>query len=150
MFLVPVSRNPAELLRSWDRLFDDSLFDRFSAPARGDTNAADATRSPALEVTEAERSYTVKLDLPGVNKDDVKIAIDGRRVSVEATTARQEEKKDGDRVIYSERSLASYARSFTLPVDVDQTESAAKMDNGVLTLTLAKRGPSAAKPLRIS
>ena len=150
MFLVPVSRNPAELSRSWDRLFDDSLFDRVFAPARAEGSAAPGTRSPALEVTEAERSYTVKLDLPGMGKDDVKIAIDGRRVTVEASTSRNEEKKDGDRVVYSERSVASFARSFSLPVEVDQAESAAKMDNGVLTLTLAKRGTSAAKQLSVS
>ncbi len=150
MFLVPVSRNPAELSRSWDRLFDDSLFDRFFAPTRSDSGEAQGLRSPALEVTEAERSYTVKLDLPGVNKDDVKIAIDGRRVTVEATSSRKEERKDGDRVVYSERSAASFARSFTLPMEVDQTESTAKMDNGLLTLTLVKRGAPAAKQLRVS
>ena len=150
MFLVPVSRNPAELSRSWDRLFDDSLFDRFFAPSRAEGGTAQGTRSPALDVTEAERTYTVKLDLPGMGKDDVKIAIDGRRVTVEASTSRNEEKKDGDRVVYSERSVASFARSFTLPVEVDQAESAARMDNGVLTLNLAKRGASAAKQLTVS
>ena len=44
------------------------------------------------------------------------------------------------RVLYAERSVASYARSFTLPVEVDQAESSAKMEHGVLTLQLAKRG----------
>lgn len=148
MFLVPMTRNSADLARSFDRLFDDGLFDRFFSPARADTG--DVARSPALDVTETDAGYTVKLDLPGVSKDDVKIAIDGRRINVEATTRRNEEKKDGERVVYSERSMSSYARSFTLPAEVDQAESSAKIEHGVLTLQLAKRGASKAAQLTVS
>lgn len=144
MFLVPLTRHSADLARSFDRLFDESLF---GAPSRGE---APATRSPALDVAETERSYTVKLDLPGAAKDDVKIAIEGRRVTVEATTVRSDEKKDGERVLYAERSVASYARSFTLPVEVDQAESSAKMEHGVLTLQLAKRGATKATQLTVN
>lgn len=149
MFLVPLTRSSQDLARSFDRLFDDSVLDRFFNTGRADTTAP-GQRSPALDVAETERSYTVKVDLPGIAKDDVKIAIDGRRVSIEAQTERSEEKKDGERVIYTERSSASYARSFTLPSEVDQAESSAKMDNGVLTLTLAKRGASKATQLTVS
>lgn len=137
MFLVPVSRNANELSRSIDRLFDDSLIDRFFAPTqRGEGVGA---RSPALDVSESDRAYTVKVELPGITKDDVKITIDGRRVNVEAQVSKNEEKKEGDRVVYSERSMASYARSFTLPAEVDQAESDARMEHGVLTLTLVKK-----------
>lgn len=146
MFLVPMTRQSADLARSLDRLFDDDLFGRLFSPARGEGNG---TRSPALDVTESEKAYTVKLDLPGVAKDDVKIAIDGRRVTVEASTQKVEEKKEGDRVVYSERSSASYARSFTLPQEIDQAASAAKMEHGVLTLTLAKRGALQAAQLTV-
>ena len=89
MFLVPLTRHSTDLARSFDRLFDESLF---GVPSRAD---APATRSPALDVAETERTYTVRLDLPGVAKEDVKIAIEGRRITVEATTAQASEKKDG-------------------------------------------------------
>ena len=144
MFLVPMTRHSADWARSFDRLFDERLF---SAAQRAD---APATRSPALDVAETEQGYTVKLDLPGVAKDDVKIAIEGRRVSVEAASTRRSEEKDGERLLYSERPLASYARSFTLPVDVDQAESSAKMDHGVLTLQLAKRSAGKASQLSVN
>ena len=144
MFLVPMTRQSADLARSFDRLFDESLF---GAPSRAE---APATRSPALDVAETERTYTVKLDLPGAAKEDVKISIEGRRVTVEATTVRNDEKKDGERVLYAERSVASYARSFTLPVEVDQAESSAKMEHGVLTLQLAKRGATKASQLTVN
>ena len=145
MFLVPLSRNASDLARSFDRLFDDS-FDRFFAPAAQASNL----RSPALDVSESDRAYTVKLDLPGVTKEDVKIAIDGRRVSIEAQTRKEEEKKDGDRVVYRERSLASYARSFSMAADIDQAESTAKLENGVLTLSLTKRGTPAAARITVN
>lgn len=148
MFLVPVSRTSANLGRSLDRLFDDSFFDRvFGVAPQGDSTGA---RSPTLDVTESDRAYTVHLDMPGVTKDDVKIAIDGRRVSVEARSQRSDEKKDGERVVYRERSVSNYARSFTLPQDIDQTESQAKLDNGVLTLTLTKRRAATASHLTVN
>ena len=144
MFLVPMTRNASELARSFDRLFDDG-FDRFLSPS-----APGAQRSPALDVAESDRAYTVKLDLPGVAKEDVKVAIDGRRVSVEAQARKDEEKKEGDRIVYRERSLASYARSFTVAAEIDQAESGAKLENGVLTLTLAKRGAPASAQITVS
>lgn len=145
MFLVPLTRNASDLARSFDRLFDDG-FERFFAPvAQGSQQ-----RSPALDVAESDRAYTVKLDLPGVAKEDVKVSIDGRRVSIEASARKDEEKKEGDRIVYRERSLASYARSFSVAADIDQAESGAKLENGVLTLTLAKRGAPASAQITVA
>ena len=80
----------------------------------------------------------------------MKIAIDGRRVNVEAAAQKPDEKKDGERVVYRERSVSSYSRSFTLPQDIDQSESQAKLDSGVLTLTLTKRRAASAAHLAVN
>ena len=147
MFLVPMSRESRELSRRFDRLFDDG-FERFFgavAPTEGAT-----PRSPALDVTESERDYSVKLDMPGVAKEDIKVTIDGRNVSVQAQSQHKEEKKEGDRVVWRERSLTSYARTFALPVEVDPVESGAKLENGVLTLTLPKRNSPARAHIKIA
>lgn len=136
MFVVPMTRH-SQLARRFDRLFDDS-FERFCAPS-----TQGHQRSPALDVVEADRSYTVRLDLPGVAKEDVKVAIDGRRVSIEASARQEDEKKDGERVVYRERSQASFARGFKVAAELDQAESTAKLENGVLTLTLVKRNAAA-------
>jgi HSP20 family protein len=143
MFLVPMSRESRQL----SRLFDDS-FERFFNPTA--TGEGVASRSPALDVAETDRAYTVKLEVPGVNKEDVKVAVEGRQVTVQAQSQHSEEKKDGERVVYRERSLASYARTFTLPQEVDQAESVAKLEQGVLTLTLPKRGARGAAQLTVS
>ena len=143
MFLVPVTRSTSDLARSFDRVFDDN-FDRFF----GGTTAA--LRAPALDVAETERGYKVAIDLPGVAKEDVKITIEGRQVNVSAQGQKEETRKDGERVIYRERSASSFARAFTLPEEVDQESSTAKLDNGVLTLTLAKKRVAAARQLTIN
>ncbi len=57
---------------------------------------------------------------------------------------------EGDRVVYRERSVASYARSFTLPQDVNEAESNAKLENGVLTLTLEKKQATPAARITVS
>ena len=128
MFIVPVTRESRQL----SRLFDDTL-ERFFGPVAATENSG--TRSPALDVAESDRAYTVKLEMPGVTKEDVKVSIEGRQVSVQAST----ERKEGDRVVYRERAVTSYARSFSLPLEVDQAEAGAKLEHGVLTLTLPKR-----------
>ena len=128
-------------------MFDDTLDRFFGTAASADTVAA---RSPALDVAETERSYTVKMDLPGVNKDDVKVSVEGRQVSVQAQVQRGEEKKDAERVVYRERTAARYARSFTLPVEVDLAEANARLEQGVLTLTLPKRNVRASAQLTVN
>lgn len=132
MFFVPVSRD----LRQRTHLFDSLP----SAPSR----------SPALDVAETDLGYTVKLEMPGVAKDDIKVSVEGRKVSLQAQSATSDEKKDGERVLYRERTAASYSRSFTLPVEVDQAESGAKLEHGVLTLTLPKRHVRAAAQITVN
>jgi HSP20 family protein len=100
-------------------------------------------------VPRSDKAYTVKLEMPGVGKEDVHVSVDGRRVTVQAETKKEEEKKEGDRVVYRERSVSSYSRSFSLPSEVDEGASAAKLENVVLTLTLNKRAAPAAKKLTV-
>ncbi len=132
MFFVPVSRE--------------------SRPLAHLLGAADtaAPRSPALDVAETDAGYTVKLEMPGVAKDDIKVSVDGRKVSLQAHSQRSDQKSDGERVLYRERSATRYARSFTLPVEVDQSESGAKLEDGVLTLTLPKRHVRAAAQITVN
>jgi len=150
MFIVPVSRRSTARAQHFDRLFDNAFDHLFAQPA------ADAApvRRPAIDVSESERGYVVTLDVPGVTREDVKVSIDGRRVSIvaeaavapaateaPAADAAAEAARPAERVILRERAAASFARSFTLQSEIDQAASQAKLDNGVLTLTLAKRDP---------
>ncbi len=157
MFIVPVSRQATPSARAYDRLFDDALERLFSQPRPAAASDAAQVRRPALDVTESDRQFVVVLDVPGVSRGDVKVSIDGRRVSIvaearkPATTPIDGEQaaarapESTERFVVRERATASFARSFTLASDIDQSQSQARLDNGVLTLTLAKRHASAAQ-----
>ena len=140
MYIVPFTRDAREA-RTLSRVLDRN-FERFLAAAVSDDRD---TRKPALDVVESNKAYTVKLDMPGVSKEDVKVSVDGRQVSVQAKNEKTDERAEGEQLVYRERSNISYARSFTLATEVDQAEAGAKLENGVLTLTLPKRGASAAQ-----
>ncbi len=140
MFVFPTATHraaPVTLSRAIDHLFNDRAL-------------ADEPRVPALDVTESDTAYTLSFDLPGLSKDQLKVTVQGRRVSLEASAAATNEAKEGERVIYRERSAVHYARTVSLPAEVDQATSTAKFENGVLTLTLAKRVPTGATQISIN
>ena len=128
---------PVALSRAIDHLFSDSRL-------------AEELRVPALDVAESDTAYTLSFDLPGLAKDQLKVTVQGRRVSIEAKPTAPAEPKEGERVLYRERGTAHYARTVSLPAEVDQSTSSAKFENGVLTLTLAKRVPTGATQISIN
>ena len=73
------------------------------------------------------------------NPNDVKITVDRQRVTIEAEVSREASRKEGDAVIHTERVVRNYARSFELAQEVDDSRAEAKMENGVLLLTLPKK-----------
>lgn len=135
MFIVPFARESRHLSR---------LFDAFDAVD------SSAPRAPALDVAESDNAYTVKLDMPGVAKEDVKVSVDGKQVTVQAEAQSSDERKEGDRLVYRERAVTRYARRFALPVELEQAEANAKLEHGVLTLTLPKRGARSAAQITIN
>ena len=152
MFVLPLARpvqrtSAPQFSRFIDRLFDES-FDRAAA-------APVQSRTPALDVSETDAGYSVAFEVPGVTREQLKVTVEGRRVSIETvdvtTDAPADQPKDAaPRVLYRERSAARYARTVSLPAEVDQASSSAKFENGVLTLTLAKKVPTGALQISIS
>ncbi|MCY7315409.1 MAG: Hsp20/alpha crystallin family protein [Rubrivivax sp.] len=133
---------------SFERLFGTVATGTANGPANGQDGVA--APSPALRVAETPKAHTVTLEVPGVAKEDVKVSVDGRQVTVQAQGQRHPERKDGERVLHRERPAASYARTFALPAEVDQTDANAKLDNGVLTLTLRKRSARSAAQITVN
>ena len=62
----------------------------------------------------------MRAEVPGVNKDDIHVTIDGNQVTIAAEVKRESEQKEGERVLRSERYFGSVYRSFVLPVEIDQ------------------------------
>lgn len=102
-----------------------------------------------LDVEEADNAYMVKADLPGVKKEDIKIAVEGNRVSISAECKREKEEKDNGNVVRSERYFGQQHRSFTLPAEVDDSKAEASYSDGVLTLNLPKRAGTGSKQIQV-
>jgi HSP20 family protein len=103
-----------------------------------------------LDVTESDKAYSVRADIPGVNKDDITVDINGNQVSISAEMKKAKEEKKGENVVYSERYEGKAFRSFTLDSDVDPAAASAKYTDGVLELTLPKKPDGSGKRLAIS
>ena len=86
----------------------------------------------------------VRADIPGVKKEDIKVDVNGNVVSISAEVKeeKEQEQKEGARVIRSERYYGSLSRSFSLGQDVDDKAANAKYTDGVLELTLPKKAGS--------
>ena len=159
MFVLPIAR-PAhrvaspQFSRFIDRLFDES----FARAAPAASAHATATRTPALDVSETDAGYSVSFEVPGVTREQLKVSVEGRRVSldtVDETTAVADSPADqpkpaAPRVLHRERSSTRYARSVSLPSEVDAGRTTAKFENGVLTLTLAKKVPTGATRISVN
>jgi HSP20 family protein len=131
---------------SFDRLFDNVLEDFFAAPK---TPASNDSVTPRTHVSEDDQTYIVEAEIPGVTKENVKISVEGNVVTLEAEVKRQVEQKDGDNVTHTERTVRKFARRFTLAKDVDDTQSVAKLENGILTLTLPKKAELRPKQITV-
>ena len=92
-----------------------------------------------IDVSEDEKAYTVHAEIPGVNKEDIQVGVDGNQVSISAEIKNVSEVKEGSRVLRSERYFGSVSRAFSLAQDVDASTVSAKYANGVLELVLPKR-----------
>lgn len=111
--------------------------------------SSDGVVSPRLNVSETDQHFEVQAELPGVNKEDVKVAVEHQRVTIEAEAKRETEQRQGENVLYTERSASKFMRSFVLPAEVDEASAQARMENGVLTLTLPKKQGAAATRIAI-
>jgi HSP20 family protein len=125
------------------------LFEQFGMQPFG--RGGQSMPSIRMDVSETPEAYMVKADIPGMKKEDIKVSIEGNQVSISAESRSEKEEKEGETVVRSERSYGRQSRSFTLGSEIDDAKANARYENGVLELTLPKRGSgSGAKQLPIS
>ena len=147
----------ADALDSMSRLEDN--FNRMlgqvksSAPDMTDFfgGADDFDFMPTVDLEETGGGYVVKVDLPGIDKDKINIAVSNDLLTIQGV--RQSESKTNDDkngVFKQERSYGSFARSLRLPGPVDDANIQADYKNGVLTIKLPKLASPAAEPKKIA
>lgn len=128
------------LSREMERLFEDF----FGSPREGTTLAE---WTPAADIKEEEGAFRVKVDLPGIKKDDVNIEVSENRLAISGERRfEQEEKRDDYHFV--ERGYGRFHRAFTLPGTVDADKIDAAYKDGVLEVVLPKK--EEVKPKRVT
>lgn len=122
----------ARELLSWDPFFGNRPMTAFA---------------PAFEVKETSDAFIVKADLPGVAEQDLDISVHNNVLTISGSR-QAEERREGESYALYERQFGSFTRGFSLPDMADGERIEAKLDNGVLTLSIAKK--SEAKPKKIA
>jgi len=129
-FWNPWSEETMSLQRAFDRLFGESAL-----PAQA--NARAATFNPTCDVEETESHYLFSFDVPGVNKNDLKVELVENQLIVSGERKSEHtEKKPAHRL--SERFYGSFQRIFTLPAAASAERVEASYDNGVLRIAIPK------------
>lgn len=127
---------PSDVLniqREINRMFDGF----FRSGWNEDTNLAPAIWSPATDITEDAHGFSVKVELPGVKKDDVKITMENGVLTVRGEKKQEKESKK-DSVHRVERMYGTFQRSFTLPSSVRSEKIEATFADGILAIALPK------------
>jgi HSP20 family protein len=127
--------NALTRIDSFDQLFPE-FFRRFGRPS---LLREDASVDIRLDVTEHDKEYEVRAEIPGARKEDIRVTVDGNFVSIAAEVRKEKEEKSGGRVLVKETFVGSASRGFSLAHEIDSKAVVAKLDNGVLKLTLPKR-----------
>lgn len=113
----------------------DNLFRGFFRPVQLDKDLPQIR----MDVKEDANHYAVHADIPGANKDDIHISIDGNTVSISAEVKKNAEEKEGETVLRRERTFGRVSRSFALQSEIDEASASARYQDGVLELVLPKK-----------
>jgi len=129
---------------------DDTLPELFRRMWKTPAMPADLPQEIRLNVSETPAAYTVKAEMPGARKEDIRVTLDGNQLMIAAEVMHETEKKDGERVLMREMTQGSIARGLTLGYEIDQAEATATFENGVLELKLPKRKPAGGRTITVT
>jgi len=125
-----------------NRLFRDSWNDNQDA-------LGTSSFSPAVDVYEDEHNVTLKLEVPGIDENDLDIRVENSTLTVHGERKfEKEEKEENFRRV--ERQYGSFTRSFNLPPTVDADKVSAGYEKGVLKISLPKKAEAKPKQIKVN
>jgi len=101
-----------------------------------------------VDVSEDNSAYSVIAEVPGVAKEDIHVDVEGGVITISAEMRQHDQRRD-EKLLRSERYYGAVSRSFQLPSEVDAAACKAKYENGLVTVTLPKRGGTTAKRVAV-
>ncbi|HHE65306.1 MAG TPA: Hsp20/alpha crystallin family protein [Bacteroidetes bacterium] len=138
-----VKRNPRY---NWNLLNLGDEINRLFGGLYSEFDRNECAWAPSVDIVEQEDKLMLNAELPGIEKEDVKISFQNNILTIEGEKKQQSEAKDDD-YFRTERFYGKFCRSFTMPSDIDSENISADYSNGVLTVSLPKS--EKAKPQQI-
>lgn len=133
-----------------DRL--NRLFGRGTLAARpsegGETAMTGIDWAPSVDVSETAEEFIVKAELPGVQKDDIKVSVESGVLTLRGERKQEKEEK-GKKYHRIERQYGSFMRTFTLPDNVDESKIQAEAKDGILNVRLPKSEKAKPKAVNV-
>jgi len=130
-----------------DRL--NRLFRESYNPERPEEALTTTSLAPPVDIYEDEHNITLKIEVPGIDEEDIDVRIEGNTLTVHGERKlEKEEKEENFRRV--ERHYGSFTRSFTLPGSVDPGQVSADYDKGVLKIKLPKRAEAKPQQIKVS
>jgi len=126
----------------------NSIFQDFARPEEATETLAAGNFVPAVDVYEDTQKLVLKLEVPGIRREDLNIHVEGRTLTVKGERKFESEEKE-ENFHRIERRYGSFVRSFTLPSTVNTEEVAALSTDGVLSITLAKKPEAKPKQIEV-
>jgi HSP20 family protein len=129
----------------FDELFRDVNPGYFIKPLHGDPLPTQIK----VDVKENPNEFIVEAEIPGTSKENIHVNIDRNIISLRAEISQIDSQNKDDKLLRSERYYGEVTRSFQLPVDIDESASKARYENGVLTLNLLKKQKQGGQRMQI-
>lgn len=131
--------------RDMEKLFGRQFL--LASPDQEETMAA-AQWAPAVDVSEDDKEYLVKAELPELKKEDVKINVENSTLTISGERRAEKEEK-GKRYHRIERSYGSFLRRFTMPEGIDSSKVAAEFKDGLLVIHIPKDEKAKPKSIEV-
>jgi HSP20 family protein len=136
-----------DLVQLQDRV--NRLFQESTGTAGREEEFATSSFVPPVDIYENEHNIVLKLEVPGVDQKDLDIRIENNTITIRGERKFEKETKE-ENYHRVERRYGSFQRSFGLPNTVNPEQVTADYDNGILTVTLAKRAEAKPKQIRVN
>ncbi len=104
---------------------------------------------PDLDLSETPAQYTIRMDLPGMKKEDIEIEVSDQVVTISGERKKEAEETTKDGVHRKERNFGTFQRAVTLPEPIKADQMAAEYVNGILSVKIPKLLPTAGEPKKI-
>jgi len=125
----------------------DNFFRRYVADFDRDLHKQSGSWAPIANISETDKEYLIKAELPEVKKEDIKVSAENGVITISGERKQEKEAKT-ENEIRVESFYGTFSRSFALPENVDEKLISAEAKDGVLRISIPKTAPS--KPKQIS